>query len=117
MPGSRASTATITGGFVPGNVVVVTLNGVALDPIPYAGSQAETVAAIVAQLRAQGVTENVNVVSSGFFTPTETLSVVVNPPAGSAVTAITITGGATQPTVVIAASPFNLFYGISQNLT
>ena len=114
LPGSRASSIEIVGSFVTGNSIVITLNGSALPAIAYAGSHSATVDAVVAQLRAQSVVENVNVTTSGFITPTTTISVVVNPPATTGVTAFVVTGGASQPTVSILQAPFNLFAGIAQ---
>lgn len=114
LPGSRASSIDIVGSFVTGNSIVITLNGSALPAIAYAGSHQATLDAIVAQLRAQSVVENVNVTTEGWITPHTTISVVVNPPATTGVTAMAVTGGATQPTITILQAPYNMFAGVCQ---
>ena len=86
------------GALVTGNIVNITLNGVALTPIPFTTSSANTLLLIQVALLAQ---PNVSAVDIQGLT----ISVIPVQPFRSAVSVFTVTGGASQPTVTIANSP------------
>jgi hypothetical protein len=84
-----------------GNVVNITLNGVALAPITYTTSSLHTLQLIQAALLAQP-----NILSVD-LTGTDSLTITIIPlqPNQSVVSVFTVTGGASQPTVSISNSP------------
>lgn len=86
---------------VSGNVVNITLNGVILAPITFTTSVAVTMALIQAALLAQPNIQQVDVSVDNL-----TITIIPLQPALSSVTVFTVTGGASQPTITIANSPF-----------
>lgn len=82
---------TLTGSFVAGNVIVVTLNGVQLAPVNWAGNSDATNAAIAAQILtdpsvlAVGTPDGQHI----YITPNVGFSVTIN--------SVQITGGVSQP--------------------
>ena len=85
---------------VTGNVVNITLNGVAIAPITFTTSVAITMGLIKAALEAQPNIQQVDI-SSDFLT----ITIVPLQPNLSTVTVFTVTGGASQPTLTISNSP------------
>lgn len=86
---------------IAGNVINITLNGIALAPITYAISSLNTLNLIQAALAAQP-----NILSVD-LTGTNNLIITVVPlqPFISSITNFKITGGVSQPTVTILNSP------------
>ena len=96
----EGSQVVLSGVLVTGNVVNITLNGVALAPIAFTTSAAITMGLIKAALEAQPNIQQVDV-----STDLLTLTIVPLQPTLSVVSVFTVTGGASQPTVTISNSP------------
>jgi len=86
---------------ITGNVVNITINGVALSPTTFTTSAAVTMALIQAKLLLQPNIQQVDI-SSDLLT----LTIIPLQPNLSVVSIFTVTGGASQPTVTITNSPF-----------
>jgi hypothetical protein len=95
--GSQVTLSTV---LITGNVVNITLNGVALSPITYTTSVAVTMALIQAALLAQP-----NILSVDISSNNLTITICPLLPNLSVVNSFTVTGGASQPTVTILNSP------------
>ncbi len=89
------STAVITG-----NIINITLNGVALSAIPFSVSATATMLLVKAAIEAQP-----NILQCDISSDNLTVTVVPLPPNLSVVSVFTVTGGASQPTVSIGNSP------------
>jgi hypothetical protein len=85
---------------VTGNVVNITINGVALSSTTFLTSAAITMALIQAKLLLQPGIQQVDVSVDNL-----TITIIPLQPALSSVTVFTVTGGASQPTVSIVNSP------------
>jgi len=85
---------------VSGNVVNITLNGVALAPVTFTTSVAITMGLIAAEISAQPNIQQVDISVDNL-----TITIIPLQPAVSAVTVFTVTGGASQPTPTITNSP------------
>jgi len=85
---------------ITGNVVNITFNGVVLSPITYTTNLATTMALIQAVLLAQPGVNQVDVSADNL-----TISVIPVQPNLSVVNLFTVTGGASQPTVMVKNSP------------
>ena len=96
--GSQVSLSAV---LITGNVVNITLNGVALAPITFTATAAATMALISAALLAQPNIQQVDISAD-----LKVITVVPLQPYLSSITVFTVTGGASQPTVTIANSPF-----------
>lgn len=97
----EGSRIVLSADLIAGNVVNITLNGVALAPITYAVSSANTLTLIQAALAAQPNILQVDLTG----TNNRTITIVPLQPNLSSVTIFTVTGGASQPTVTISNSP------------
>lgn len=86
---------------VTGNVVNITINGVALSSTTFLTSAAVTMGLIQAKLLLQPGIQQVDV-SADLLT----LTIIALQPALSNVTVFTVTGGASQPTPTVTNSPF-----------
>lgn len=86
---------------VSGNVVNITLNGIALSPITYSISASNTMAVIQLALSLQPNIDQVDI-SSDLLT----ITIVPLEPNLSFVNIFNVTGGASRPTVNILNSPF-----------
>lgn len=96
----EGSQVVLSSVLVTGNVVNITLNGVALAPITFTTSVAITMGLIKAALEAQPNIQQVDI-SSDYLT----ITIVPLQPNLSTVSVFTVTGGASQPTVTISNSP------------
>lgn len=97
----QASTA-----LVSGNSTVVTLNGIALSPVVYATSNADTLTAIAALIAAQ------DFIASAVSDGTDTITITAQQ--GYAVSAtFATTGGVGQPTWTSTYTNDNVFYGVA----
>lgn len=90
----------LSGVFVTGNVINITLNGVALTPIPFTSSQVITMALIKTALLAQPNIQQVDISADLLM-----ITIVPLQPNISMVSVFTVTGGASQPSVTISNSP------------
>ena len=95
--GSQLSLSTI---LITGNVVNITLNGVALAPVTFTTNAANTMALIQAVIMAQPNIQNVDI-----STNLKVITIVPTVPNLASVTVFTITGGSSQPTATISNSP------------
>lgn len=86
---------------VTGNVINITLNGVALSPITFATSSLNTLNLIQAALLAQPNVLSVDLTGTNNLT----ISVIPLQPNQSVISVFTVTGGASQPSVTISNSP------------
>lgn len=86
---------------ITGNVINITLNGIALTPIPFTTSSQNTLTLIQAALAAQPGILQVDL--SG--TNNRTITIVPLQPALSVISIFTVIGGVSQPTVTISNSP------------
>jgi hypothetical protein len=96
--GSQVTLSTV---LITGNVVNITLNGVALSPITFTTSASVTMALIQAALLAQP-----NILQVDISIDNLTITIVPWQPNLSFVNSFTVTGGASQPTITILNSPF-----------
>jgi|GEM_PF-7105370 len=96
--GSQVVLSTI---LIIGNVVNITLNGIALTPIPFTTNIATTMALIQTALEAQPNIQQVDI-SLDFLT----ITVIPLEPNLSFLSVFVVSGGVSQPTVSIANSPF-----------
>jgi hypothetical protein len=86
---------------VTGNVVNITLNGVALTPTTFTTSAAVTMGLIQAKILLQPNIQQVDISAD-----LKTITIIPLQPVLSVVSVFTVTGGASQPTVTIINSPF-----------
>lgn len=98
--GSRVNLSTV---LVTGNVVSITLNGVALSPITFITNVATTMTLIKAALLLQPNIQAVDISSDNL-----TITIIPIQPNRSFVNSFTVTGGAGQPTITIQNSPFTI---------
>lgn len=96
----EGSQITLSGNFVAGNIINITINSVALVPINFTTSQLVTLNLIRAALLLQPGIQDV-VFSDGNLV----ISIVPTPPNLSSLTVFTVTGGASQPNITISNSP------------
>ncbi len=85
---------------ITGNVINITINGVALTPTTFAISAANTMALIQAKILLQPNIQQVDI-----STDLKTITIIPLQPILSQVTIFTVTGGASQPTITILNSP------------
>jgi hypothetical protein len=97
----EGSQVVLSADLITGNVVNITLNGVALAAIPFTTSSQNTLSLIQAALAAQPGILQVDL--SG--TNNRTITVVPLQPNLSNISVFTVTGGVSQPTVTISNSP------------
>lgn len=96
---------TLSTALTSGASTVVTLNGIALTPVVYASSNADTLTAIAALIAAQ------DFVASAVSNGTDTITITADQ--GFAVTATFATTGGSAPTWTSAYSNDNVFYGVA----
>ncbi len=97
----EGSQLTLSAVLVTGNVVNITINGVALTPTAFTTTAANTMALIAAKLLLQP-----NILKVDISADLKTLTIVPLQPNLSFVSVFTVTGGASQPTLAILNSPF-----------
>lgn len=85
---------------ITGNVVNITINGIALTPITFTTNATVTMALIKAAIEAQPNIQQVDI-----STDLLTITIVPLAPNLSELTVFTVTGGVTQPSVTISNSP------------
>src|SRR5271169_749273 len=86
--------------FVVGNIINITLNGIALSAIHFTIDQSTTMGLIKTALLSQQNIQYVDITNSNL-----TLSVIPLEPNLSIINSFVITGGLTQPTITITNSP------------
>lgn len=96
----EGSQITLSNVLITGNVVSITLNGVALVPIPFTTSVAITMGLIKAAIEAQPGILRVDISSNNLE-----ITIVPLQPNLSVVSVFTVTGGVSQPAVSIVNSP------------
>ncbi len=97
----EGSQVSLSGNLITGNVVNITINGIALTPITFTTSHAVTMALIQVALDNQPNIQQVDLTNSNL-----TLTVIPLQPNLSFVNSFTITGGVSQVSVTILNSPF-----------
>jgi len=97
----EGSQITLSAILITGNVVNITINGVALSPTTFTTSAAVTMALIQAKLLLQPNIQQVDISSD-----LKTITIIPLQPNLSVVSVFTVTGGASQPTITIVNSPF-----------
>lgn len=97
----EGSQVVLSADLITGNVVNITLNGIALAPIPFTISSQNTLTLIQAALAAQPGILQVDL--SG--TNNRTITVVPLQPNLSNINVFTVTGGVSQPSITISNSP------------
>jgi hypothetical protein len=97
----EGSGVVIGSDLVSGNVINITLNGIALSPITYTTSSLNTLTLIQQALAAQPNIDSVLLSGADNLT----ITIVPIPPNFAVVNSFIITGGASQPTVTINVSP------------
>jgi hypothetical protein len=108
LPQSNLSTAIINADLVTGNVINVSINGVALAPINFATSSAATMNAIAAAILAQP-----HIASAVVSDPNSyTLTVTATESNVAIVNSFVVTGGASQATATITNTTQDTFYGV-----
>jgi hypothetical protein len=96
----EGSQVVLSGNFVSGNVINITLNGIALSPIDFTTNQLATMTLIQNALLAQP-----NIITVDITNNNLTLTIVPLQPSLSVVNSFTVTGGSSQPVVTILNSP------------
>ena len=96
----EGSQVNLSSVLVTGNVVNITLNGIALAPITFTTSAAVTMGLIAAAIRLQPNIEQVDISSDNLQ-----LTIIPLPPNLSFVNSFAISGGVSQPTPTITNSP------------
>ena len=86
---------TFTGGFVAGNSIVVTINGVQQTAVPYNTSSSQTVTDIASMIATNAA------VASATASAGNIISIVPNSGFSVTINSISITGGVSQPTYAI----------------
>lgn len=108
LPQSNLSTTVINADLVTGNVINVSVNGVALAPINFAASSAATMNAIAAAILAQP-----QIASAVVSDPnSHTLTVTATEGNVAIVNSFVVTGGASQATATITNTTQDTFYGV-----
>lgn len=97
----EGSQVTLSADLITGNLVHITLNGVALTNIPFTVSSLNTLSLIQAALAAQPNVLRVDLTG----TNNRTITVVPLQPNLSVISVFTVTGGASQPSITISNSP------------
>lgn len=104
------SILTLTGAFVTGNVIVVTLNGVQLAPVNFTVDSATTNSAVAAQIATDPAVFAANVPDATH------IDVVTNLGFSVTINSISITGGASQPSYALTYNAPGALSTIAQYL-
>lgn len=96
----EGSQVVLSAVLITGNVVNMTLNGIAITPIPFTTNVATTMALIQAALLSQPGINEVDISEDDL-----TITVVPLQPNVSVMNSFTVTGGVSQPVVTIENSP------------
>ena len=96
----EGSQLTLSTDLITGNVIHLTLNGVALTPVTFTTSHLVTMQLLVAEILAQPNIQYCDLTNNNL-----TVTIVPLPPAFAVTNAFTVTGGASQPTTGIIVSP------------
>lgn len=100
----EGSRVTLSADFVTGNSIAITLNGIALTPVPYTTSQRVTMELIAAAILAQPNIKAVSISDSG-VNLNRVLTIEAYAGSFNVVTSFVVTGGVSQPTVTVLNAP------------
>ena len=95
-PTAQNSIVTMSGAFVAGNSIAITLNGTPLTPIPFDTDQITTMNDIATALQANPAVNFVSITGSNLI-----INVYGKPNISAIVNSFVVTGGASQPTASI----------------
>lgn len=96
-PTAQNSIATMSGNFVAGNSIAITLNGTPLTPIPFNTDQITTMNDIATALEANAAVDSVSITGSNLV-----INVFGKPNVSAIINSLVVTGGASQPTATIS---------------
>jgi hypothetical protein len=112
LPQSNLSTIVLNADLVTGNVINVTLNGVALAPITFATSHLATMLAIAAAIQAQP-----DIFTAVVSDPNNrTITVTADQGKLAITNSFVVTLGASQATATITNSTQDIFYGVGARI-
>lgn len=114
LPRNNAGALTLSANFVTGNIINITLNGVAITPIAYDtyGTTPATLQAIADALKQIPSVQSATVGGLGDLV----ITVVSVPGTATDFTVNTVTGGASQPTLTPAENQSGTFFGVTQSI-
>lgn len=95
-PTAQNSIVTMSGNFVTGNSIAITLNGTPLAPIPFNTDQITTMNDIATALEANAAVDSVSITGSNLV-----INVFGKPNVSAIINSFVVTGGASQPTAAI----------------
>ena len=96
-PTAQNSIVTMSGNFVTGNSIAITLNGTPLASIPFNTDQITTMNDIATALEANAAVDSVSITGSNLV-----INVFGKPNISAIINSLVVTGGASQPTAAIA---------------
>lgn len=96
-PTAQNSIVTMSGNFVTGNSIAITLNGTPLTPIPFNTDQITTMNDIATALEANPAVDSVSITGSNLV-----INVFGKPNISAIINSLVVTGGASQPTAAIS---------------
>lgn len=96
-PTAQNSIVTMSGNFVTGNSIAITLNGTPLAAIPFNTDQITTMNDIATALEANAAVDSVSITGSNLV-----VNVFGKPNISAIINSLVVTGGASQPTAAIA---------------
>ncbi len=95
-PTAQNSIVTMSGNFVTGNSIAITLNGTPLTPIPFNTDQITTMNDIATALEANAAVDSVSITGSNLV-----INVFGKPNVSAIINSFVVTGGSSQPTAAI----------------
>ena len=110
LPRVNQSVNVFSADLVTGNVINVTVNGIAITPVNYATSHLATMNAIAAEIEALPGIASATVGGAN----NRTITIMSDNGTSITVTGFLVTGGGSQATVNTTNSPFGAFFGVSQ---
>lgn len=112
LPRDDTASSVFSADLIEDNVVNMTVNGVAIDPVTYATSHLSTMQAIANEIQAIPSIASATVGGAN----NRTLTIISNIGTASAVTVGTVTGGVSQATITTTAAQSGVFFGVTQTV-
>ena len=110
LPRNNTASSVFSADLITGNIVNMTVNGVAITPVTYATSHLATMQAIANEIQAIASISSAVVGGVG----DRTITIISNVGTATAVTVGTVTGGVSQATITTTASQSGTFFGVVQ---
>lgn len=112
LPRNDTASSVFSADLITGNIVNMTVNGVAITPVTYAAGHLQTMQAIAGEIQAIPSVASATVGGAN----NRTITIISNIGTATTVTVGTVTGGASQATIVSTAGQSGTFFGVTQTI-